>query len=70
MTRRLAATGLALASLALAMATLSAAPALAAPCGSDVNAFLSEFSREAQAEKILPQVIQTAHSRASENPVP
>ena len=68
MIRRFAATGLALASLALALATLSAAPALAAECGGDFNAFLSDFSREAQAQKISPQVIQTAFAGLTPDP--
>ena len=68
MTRRLAATGLAFASLALAFATLSAAPARAAQCGGDFNAFLAEFSREAQAQKISPQVIQTAFAGLTPDP--
>jgi lytic murein transglycosylase len=68
MTRRLAATGLAFASLALAMATLSAAPARAAQCGGDFNAFLAEVSREAQAQKISPQVIQTAFAGLTPDP--
>ncbi len=55
MIRRFAATG-----LAVAMAVLAAVPAFAAQYGGDFSAFLSEFSREAQAQKISPQVIQTA----------
>jgi lytic murein transglycosylase len=60
---RFAATG-----LALAVAALAAAPALAAPCGGDFNAFLSDFSREAQAQKISPQVIQTAFAGLTPDP--
>lgn len=38
------------------MAVLTAVPAFAAQCGGDFNAFLSAFSREAQAQKISPQL--------------
>ena len=58
MIRRLAATGLALA-MAASLRHARAAPALAAQCGGDFNAFLSAFSREAAAQKISPQTIQT-----------
>ena len=63
MIRRFAATG-----LALAMASLTAAPALAAQCGGDFNAFLSAFSREAAAQTISPQVIQTAFAGLTPDP--
>jgi lytic murein transglycosylase len=63
MIRRFAATG-----LALAMASLTTAPALAAQCGGDFNAFLSAFSREAAAQEISPQVIQTAFAGLTPDP--
>ena len=37
-------------------------------CGGDFDAFLSEFSREAQAQKISPQVIQTAFAGLTPDP--
>jgi len=63
MIRRFAATG-----LALAVASLTTAPALAAQCGGDFNAFLSAFSREAAAQEISPQVIQTAFAGLTPDP--
>ena len=45
-----------------------AAPAQAAQCGGDFNAFLSAFSREAAAQKISPQVIQTAFAGLTPDP--
>jgi membrane-bound lytic murein transglycosylase B len=68
MIRRFAATRLAATRFALAMATLAATPSFAAQCGGDFNAFLSEFSREAAAQKISQQTIQGAFAELSPDP--
>jgi lytic murein transglycosylase len=62
MVRQFAAIGM------FALAALGTAPALAAECGGDFDAFLSDFSREAQAQKISPQVIQTAFAGLTPDP--
>jgi lytic murein transglycosylase len=56
------------ASLALAMATLASAPSRAAQCGGDFDAFLSEFSREAAAQKISQATIQSAFAELAPDP--
>lgn len=43
-------------------------PALAAQCGGDFDAFLSEFAREAAAAQISPQVTQTAFAGLTPDP--
>ena len=53
---------------ALAVAGFCATPALAAQCGGDFNAFLAAFSREAAAQKISPQVIQTSFDGLTPDP--
>ena len=44
------------------------APARAVECGGDFNAFLSEFSREAAAQKISQQTIQSAFAGLTPDP--
>ena len=63
MIRRIVATG-----LMLAMAAFIAAPALAAQCGGDFDAFLAAFAQEAAAQKISPQVTQTAFAGLTPDP--
>jgi lytic murein transglycosylase len=63
MIRRFTATG-----LALVMAALAATPALAAQCGGDFNAFLSAFSREAAAQNISQQTIESAFAELTPDP--
>jgi lytic murein transglycosylase len=53
--------------LLLALA-LFPSPVLSAQCGGDFNEFLTEFSREAQAQQISPQVIQTAFAGLAPDP--
>jgi lytic murein transglycosylase len=55
-----------LATLAIAMVLPSAA--LAAQCGGNFDSFLAEFSREAQAQKISAQVIETAFDGLTPDP--
>jgi lytic murein transglycosylase len=45
-----------------------AVPAQAAKCGGDFNAFIAEFSREAQAAGISPSVIQQAFAGVTYDP--
>jgi lytic murein transglycosylase len=60
--------GFTAAGVALATAALIAAPALAAQCGGDFDAFLSEFSRDAAAQKISQATIQDAFARLTPDP--
>jgi lytic murein transglycosylase len=52
----------------LAFFALLPAPSLAAQCGENFNSFLAEFSREAQANKISPKVIETAFAGLTPDP--
>jgi lytic murein transglycosylase len=54
--------------LVLTIATLAATPSFAAQCGGDFDTFLSEFSREAGAQKISQQTIQTALAELTPDP--
>ena len=53
---------------ALAVAMVPPSAASAAQCGGNFNAFLAEFAREAQAQNISPQVIQTAFDELTPDP--
>jgi lytic murein transglycosylase len=52
----------------LLLAASAAAPAQAAKCGGDFNAFIAEFSREAQGAGISPGVIQQALGGVTHDP--
>jgi membrane-bound lytic murein transglycosylase B len=53
---------------AVLSALVAAAPAQAAKCGGDFNAFIAEFSREAQAAGISGQTVSTALSGVTHDP--
>lgn len=54
--------------LVLCVFVLCPLPAMAAQCGGDFNAFLTEFSKEATANQIAPKVVQTAFAGLTPDP--